>query len=276
MPPRTATATRRAHRHDARAQRGQDQQHHRDPAEAVGEAEDHLALRQAGHEPDHQQARVDRRVREREPLEHGQREARPGCRPGRPARRSCRRPVEHPRHPPQHLVGLVGPLADVGRPPARDRRARASRATSAPDGSQACPTNITIWWGSSTSASPRTRSGSTDHSSRSSRASVSTGFSSSSTEPPAPSAQRPGPRREPCRAPARQPAPVAVAHDAQRRDRAAGVALDEAQRPARRLEVEHELAVGADLVADEPRRRRRRGSASRARRAPRPRRRRRS
>ena len=155
------------------------------------ESEDHLALRQAGHEPDDQQARVDRRVGEREPLEHGQREARRRA-GGSPARRSCRRPVEHPRHPPQHLVGLVGPLRRRRPATRRDRRARGRASTSAPDGTQACPTNITIWWGSSTSASPRTRSGSTDHSSRSSRASVSTGFSSSSTEPPAPSAQRPG------------------------------------------------------------------------------------
>ena len=42
------------------------------------------------------------------------------------------------------------------------------------------------------SASPRTRSGATDHSSSSSRTSVSAGLSPRSTAPPAPSAQRPG------------------------------------------------------------------------------------
>ncbi len=50
---------------------------------------------------------------------------------------------------------------------------------------------MTILCGRQISASPRTRSGATDHSSSSSRTSVSAGLSPRSTAPPAPSAQRP-------------------------------------------------------------------------------------
>ena len=83
--------------------------------------------------------------------------------------------------------------------------------------------------------------------------SVSTGLSPTSTAPPAPSAQRPahddshGARR-----PASQ-RPVGVAGDAQRGDRQRRVALHEAQRPARGLQVHRELPVVL-AVADEPRR----------------------
>ena len=142
------------------------------------------------------------------------------------------------------------------RPPAtkRARRARRRASPRRRAASQACPTNITMLVGEQHERLDlQTRSGSTDHSSRSSRDSVSTGFSSSSTD--AARAERPAARPgcQPGGAAAGQPAPVAVADHAERRDRAAGVALDEAQRPARGLKVEHEPAARADLVADEPR-----------------------
>ena len=55
-------------------------------------------------------------------------------------------------------------------------------------------------------------------------------------------AQRPAvcPGRDPPGAPSRQPAAVPRPHDAQRRQAVARVALDETQRPARGLEVEHQ------------------------------------
>ena len=139
-PPRRIETTRGA-------QRRQDQQHHADPAEPVGQAEDHLAPAQAGHEPDDQQARVDRRVGEREPLQRGN----DRLRGGGSARRSCRRASAAIRR--STSSASSGHSVDVGAATRRARRARGRASTSAPDGSQACPTNITIRWGSSTSAS---------------------------------------------------------------------------------------------------------------------------
>ena len=55
----------------------------------------------------------------------------------------------------------------------------------------------------------------------------------------------PGPGREPGGAASGQPAALAVAHGAERRERARRMALDEAQRPAHRLELEHQAAVAA-------------------------------
>ena len=53
----------------------------------------------------------------------------------------------------------------------------------------------------------------------------------------------PGPRRQPGGAAAGEPAALGVAHDAQRGDDCRRVALDEAQRPAHRLELEQQAAV---------------------------------
>ena len=107
--------------------------------------------------------------------------------------------------------------------------------------------------GSRTSASPRTRSGATDHSSSSSRTSVSAGLSPTSTAPPAPSAQRPGPRRQPRRAPAGEPAPVGVAHDAERRDRLRRRRPRRAAAPSAAAAARAAGAVARVRVADEPR-----------------------
>ena len=128
----------------------------------------------------------------------------------------------------------------------------ASGVTSAPSGSHARPTSITSRLGSETSASTVSRSGVTDHSSSSSRVSVSTGSSPTSTEPPAPSAQRPAHDATHGGAAAGQPAPVGGARHAQDRQRGAGVLAHQPQRPAHRLQLELEPAV-ARLVADEPR-----------------------
>ena len=119
----------------------------------------------------------------------------------------------------------------------------ASRTTSAPSASQAVPTNMTRRWGRRTSASQRSRSGSTLHSSRSSRASVSAGDSPRSTAPPAPSAQRPGHElSHGARRPASQRPPASrVTHSAA--TRVARVALDQPQRPARGLQLEDQPAV---------------------------------
>ena len=61
----------------------------------------------------------------------------------------------------------------------------------------------------------------------------------------------PGPGGEPRRPAAGEPAALAVAGQAHRGDRARRVALDEAQRPAHRLQVEHAAAPSRLLVADE-------------------------
>ena len=95
----------------------------------------------------------------------------------------------------RRAAGARRPPAATARGPRATRRAcraRGRRRTSAPSGSHAWPMNITRPWGSRISASPRTRSAATDHSSSSSRVSVVNGLSPRSTAPPAPSAQRPG------------------------------------------------------------------------------------
>ena len=51
------------------------------------------------------------------------------------------------------------------------------------------------------------------------------------------------PRRDPLRAPAGQPAALAVAHDAEHRQRAGRVLAQQPQRPAHLLELELELAI---------------------------------
>ena len=81
----------------------------------------------------------------------------------------------------------------------RARRARGRATTSAPLATHAWPTSRTSRLGVHTSASTCARSGIRPHSSCSSRVSVSTGFSPTSTAPPAPSAQRPAQRRDPRR-----------------------------------------------------------------------------
>ena len=167
-----------------------------------------------------------------------------------------------------------GHSRDVGAATMRRRRARRRATTSAPAGSQAWPTNITIPWGSRTSASTAARSGSTDHSSSQLAHERVGGVLADVDRAAGAERPAPGPRREPWRAPAREPAPVAsrmTQSAATVRDR---VALDEPQRPARGLQLES---------ASRPRRRcgrraarrRRRGSASRARASARPPRRRR-
>ena len=85
---------------------------------------------------------------------------------------------------------------------------------------------------------PCSRSGATDHSSSSSRASVSTGFSPTSTAPPAPSAQRPAQEAShAARRPASQrPSASRTMHRTERLSRR--VAGEQPQRPARRLQLE--------------------------------------
>ena len=65
----TATATRQAQRDHAGAHGREGQHAHRDPAEAVGHAEDELERVQARDDPGDEQHRVDRRVREAQVLE---------------------------------------------------------------------------------------------------------------------------------------------------------------------------------------------------------------
>src|SRR3954470_19669738 len=91
-----------------------------------------------------------------------------------------------------------------------------SGVTSTPSGSHACPMSIARRFGRETSASTVSRSGVTDHSSSSSRPSVSTGSSPTSTAPPAPSAQRPAHEAtQPARRPASQrPSAERVTHSA--------------------------------------------------------------
>ena len=174
-----------------------------DPAEPVGQAEDELEPVQARDEPDDEQRQVDRRVGERRPLEpsskvdHG-RAARPcGAAARRPRRATAPMSAGH------HACASCS----------------ASRTTSAPVGQPRLPTNMTSRWGRRTSASQRSRSGSTLHSSRSSRAER-VGRRTRRRRPRRrrPSAQRPahdashGARRP------GEPAALGVAGDAQRGD----------------------------------------------------------
>ena len=87
-----------------------------------------------------------------------------------------------------------------------------------------------------------------------------TGDSPSSTAPPAPSAQRPAQDASQRGAPAGEPAAVGVARDAERGDRLGGVALDQAQRPAQRLQLDVQRAVGRRRRSRPGARRSRRGS----------------
>ena len=113
-----------------------------------------------------------------------------------------------------------------------------------------------------TSASTVSRSGLTDHSSCSSRTSVWAGFSPSSTEPPAPSAQRPDHvASQSARRPASQrPSAARTTHSA---TGSAPRRRTEPQRPADRLELQRSRSVDASNPAAAPRARR--GSASPAR-----------
>ena len=97
--------------------------------------------------------------------------------------------------------------------------------------------------GRRSSASPRTRSGATDHSSLE-LAHERVGGALAEVDRAA-GAERPapGPRGDPRRAPAGQPAPVGGARDAQRGDAARGVAGDQPQRPAQRLQLDRDPVV---------------------------------
>ena len=88
-------------------------------------------------------------------------------------------------------VGLVGPA--LRRRPAtrRARRARRRARPRRPGAATPWPMSMASRFGGRDQRLDRQRSGATDHSSSSSRASVSTGSSPTSTAPPAPSAQRP-------------------------------------------------------------------------------------
>ena len=132
----------------------------------------------------------------------------------------------------QRLVGLRRPAVELRRPPrevvvlgVRHDLRRLRR-------SQARPTSMTSCWGRQTSASTVIRSALTDHSSRSSRASVSAGFSPGVDR--AARAERPaaGPSREPAGAAPGEPAAVAGPHDAQRGEALAGVGRGSAAAPS--------------------------------------------
>ena len=135
----------------------------------------------------------------------------------------------------------------------RRRRARGRASTAAPSGSQAWPMNITSRCGRRTSASQRTRSGATDHSSSSSRVSVSTGLSPTSTAPPAPSAQRPAhDDSQGARRPASQrPSASRVTHSAATDSDASPSTRRSAQRVGCRCIVS---LPSCSRVADQPRR----------------------
>ena len=171
---------------------------------------------------------------------------------------------QQPREPAQRLVGVVGPALDIGGPPGevvvlgvrRDRRSLGQPGQPHQHDDPARELHQRL----DASAAPAL----TDHSSASSRASVSAGFSPTSTEPAAPSAQR---SAQVASQAARRPAsqrPSADAHDAQRRQALRGVVGQQAQRPA------DGLALQAERCRCRPRsppagRRARRGWASRGR-----------
>ena len=119
----------------------------------------------------------------------------------------------------------------------------ASGTGSAPSGTVASPTSIAMPSGRPTSASTLSRSGSSCHSSlqlareRPRRALAEVDRAAGAERP----AVRPG--RHPAGAPARQPAAVGGAHHAERGQAVAGVALDQPQRPARRLKLEPQPAA---------------------------------
>ena len=141
-------------------------------------------------------ADVDQRVEERDALEaaegdHG------ACAASSPSRA-------------QRLVGLRRPASISARPPRERVVLGVGDDLGARRASQAMPSSITSWWGRQTSASTVIRSAVTDHSSRSSRPSVSAGFSPALDG--AAGAERPAPRpgREPAGAAPGEPAPVAA------------------------------------------------------------------
>ena len=183
-------------------------------------------------------------------------------RPGGRRARSHRQPAGHAG---QRVAGLRRPFVDLAAATRRTRRARrrAAPCSSAPSASQACPTNITSRCGRRSSASPRTRSGATAHSS-SQLAHERVGRALAEVDRAA-GAERPaaGPRGDPRSAPAGQPAAVRGARDAQRRHALRGVARDQPQRPAQRLHLDRD-SVARPGCSRPAARRRRRGSASRA------------
>ena len=145
---------------------------------------------------------------------------------------------------------LGRPRRGVGRPPgvgvvlrvARDLRAGAS---------QACPMSITSRLGRQTSASTASRSGATDHSSSSSRASVCDRVLADLDRAAGAERPAPGPGRDPRRA--RRPASQrpSASRTAQRTEsEPCASSLEQPQRPADGLELDGEPAAG-ELVAGE-------------------------
>ena len=142
-----------------------------------------------------------------DPVRASRRCASPGC-PRSPARSASGRSAECVNERYLRRLKVImgragGPCARAaGRPrPGQAPTSRGHHACSSCSGSRAdlgaaaashaWPTSMIIRFGRHTSASTAKRSGSTPHSSSSSRVSVSVGSSPTSTAPPAPSAQRP-------------------------------------------------------------------------------------
>ena len=173
----------------ARPSRGDAEERHPDPQQAVRHAEDErLGLRVVEDECAQQQREVHARMAERDDLESTERDhaSEPGS--GCDGRRHQLETSSASRRSGSsasagQLAGSVGHQANSS--------CSSSGVTVAPSASHAWPISSTSSLGSSSSASMRIRSGTTDHSSRSSRPSVSAGFSSTSTDPPAPSAHLP-------------------------------------------------------------------------------------
>src|SRR5271155_357085 len=221
-------------------------QRHHDPQDPVGPAEHQRGTGKARNGT-HDQAQVDDRVKERRPLQACERQW-PGAGSHRDSRARgdgrargdsrargdgrgrgglgawrCAHVRGRAHSDSQRAIrGNVSPASGGHCSIASGHHANAScsssgtTVSSAPSASHACPTNITSCWGSRTSASARTRSGETAHSSLSSRTSVSAGFSPRSTAPPAPRAQRPAQEEtHPARRPASQrPSAERVTHRA--------------------------------------------------------------
>ena len=189
-------------------------------------------LRVAEHERAHQQRQVDGGVGERRRLEAAE---------GDDALTTAA--DSSAASPPERLIGLLGPALGIGRPPGelvvlgvrRDHGAVGQPGhpdqhrdpVGQPDqrlDASAAPGPPTI---------PRC----------SSRASVSAGFSPTSTDPPAPSAQRSAQVASQARAPAGQPAAVGGADHAQRRQALHRVVGQQSQRPPGRLALERQAPV---------------------------------
>ena len=224
-PPTTATITPSQSGIVAAPHGVQAEQRHDDPADAVAPAEHVLRAVQAGHDPHDQQARVDRRVGEREVLERraGSMRTRGGCRP-----RSCSSAASAAA-----AVRVVRPVGRVGRPPlvrvvlvVAHAARRPRRATPGRPG-----TPCRRAWRSA--PRPSSRSGTTPHSSSQLAASAPAGSSPASTAPPAPSAHMPAHvATQPARRPASQrPSGSRTTHST---DSAPDGAVDQPQRPAHR------------------------------------------